>query len=74
MTGSHPNALYWDSTYAIVQCLMESHPDLDLDTVGIEQLYAWVINLPNFADDPSLANEAILNEILREWYEEGNVT
>lgn len=53
---------------------MESHPDLDLDTVGIEQLYAWVINLPNFADDPSLANEAILNEILREWYEEGNVT
>jgi Fe-S-cluster formation regulator IscX/YfhJ len=29
-----------------------------------------IIDLPNFADDPTLANDDLLNDILREWYEE----
>jgi FeS assembly protein IscX len=29
-----------------------------------------VLALPRFADDPRLANETLLNEILREWFEE----
>ena len=64
--------LYWDSSYEIALSLMEEHPNIEVDSVGTEQLYQWVIALPNFADNPELANEGILNEILREWYEEVN--
>lgn len=64
--------LYWEASYEIVLHLMQAYPDVDLDVVGTEQLYQWIIALPSFADDPSLANEGILNEILREWYEEVN--
>jgi FeS assembly protein IscX len=67
-----PNVLYWESTYAIVLSLIEAHPNIDLDTLGTEQLFLWITELPNFVDDPELANEGILNEILREWYEEVN--
>ncbi|MGQ9908379.1 MAG: Fe-S cluster assembly protein IscX [Candidatus Flexifilum sp.] len=62
--------LYWDSTYEIALRLMETHPGVDVESVGYQQLYAWIIDLPDFADDPSLVNDSILKEILREWYEE----
>lgn len=64
--------LYWDSSYEIVLSLIEAYPDVEIDSVGTGQLYEWVIALPDFADDPELANEGILNGILREWYEEVN--
>lgn len=64
------HSLYWESSYAIVLRLMEIYPDVDVERVGTEQLYRWIIALPEFADDPLLANEGILNEILRDWYEE----
>ncbi|MDZ4770751.1 MAG: Fe-S cluster assembly protein IscX [Chloroflexota bacterium] len=62
--------LTWEGDYAIALALIETHPDVDLDTVGLDQLYRWIIMLPDFADDPALANESILKGILREWYEE----
>lgn len=62
--------LYWESSFEIVQALIELYPSVDVDSVGIEQLRHWIITLPNFADDPDLANDGILNDILREWYEE----
>jgi FeS assembly protein IscX len=65
-----PRSLDWDATYDIVLALMETYPDANLEDVGIRQLFHWVIQLPGFADDPALANEDILNGILREWYEE----
>ena len=63
-------SLDWEATYEIVLALIENHRDASLEDVGIEQLHRWVIQLPGFADDPALANEDILNGILREWYEE----
>lgn len=62
--------LYWDASLEIIFALQEAHPDVDVDSVGIEELYCWIIELPNFADDPELANDGILMDILREWYEE----
>ncbi|MCU0481860.1 MAG: Fe-S cluster assembly protein IscX [Anaerolineae bacterium] len=47
-------ALYWDNSYEIVLELMEKFPDVDVEGVGIEQLYQWIIALPDFADDPHL--------------------
>lgn len=63
-------ALYWDASYEIVLTLMVAYPDVDLDTVSLVELNRWIVNLPNFADDPVLVNDGILKDILREWYEE----
>lgn len=63
-------ALYWDATYEIVLALMEAYADEDVDSVGTQQLFQMIVNLPNFADDPALVNDGILNDILRDWYEE----
>ena len=68
MEGQHP--LYWDSSYEIVLALREAHADIDVETVGLEQLLQWILALPQFADDPALVNDGILSDILREWYEE----
>jgi FeS assembly protein IscX len=67
-----PAPLTWEATYEIVLHLMAAYPDIDLDNVGLQQLYEWVLLLPNFADDPILVNDGILQDILREWYEERN--
>lgn len=64
------DALYWDATYEIVCSLDDAYPDIVIDDVGIDQLYKMIVALPNFADDPALVNNGILNAILREWYEE----
>ncbi len=62
--------LYWDATYEIVLALMESYSGVDFDQIGVAQLRHMIVDLPEFADDPLLGNDSILNEILREWYEE----
>ena len=62
--------LYWDSSYEIVLTLMEQYPDADLEAVSLGELNRWIVNLPNFEDDPVLVNDGILKDILREWYEE----
>ncbi len=62
--------LDWDATYEIVLELIERYPDLELETVGLEDLRRRIANLPGFEDEPDLANDAILREILRLWYEE----
>lgn len=67
---SQSENLYWDATYEIILSLKAAYPDAVVETIGLEQLYQYVTTLPNFADDPRMANEGILNEILREWYEE----
>ena len=67
MTGQ---ALYWDSAYEIVLALMDVYPNAELDDLGLDELSRRIINLPAFADDPDLVNDAILKEILRDWYEE----
>jgi FeS assembly protein IscX len=64
--------LYWESSFEIVLCLMETYPEAHVESIGRQQLYQWIIALPDFVDDPALANEGILNQILREWYEETN--
>ena len=62
--------LDWDSSYEIVLALMESYPDAILENLGLDKLYALIVSLPGFADDPDLVNDQILQAILREWYEE----
>lgn len=63
-------ALYWDSPYAIAIALIEYHPELDPELVGLEQMAALIENLPEFKDDPALATERILIDIQITWFEE----
>jgi FeS assembly protein IscX len=68
--ASNGSALYWDSTYAIVQTLMKQFPERKPDDVGLIELAAIVQALPGFADDPALVTERILLDIQTVWYEE----
>ena len=70
---SQSRQLNWDATYEIVLHLKEAHPDVDIETLGLEQLFQYGSSLSQISQMiPELANEGILNEILREWYEEDN--
>jgi FeS assembly protein IscX len=62
--------LYWDATYAIAIALIEHHPEVRPDGVGLEELARMVKSLPNFKDDPAMVNERILLDIQITWYEE----
>ena len=61
--------LTWDDSYAIALALQGCFPDAVLDEVSLEMIYRWTIKLPGFEDDPELANEIVLLDILREWIE-----
>jgi len=64
--------LYWDGSYQIAAYLKSAHPHIDLKEVTLQQIYEWTVALPEFADDPALANEELLTAIFQEWLEEGN--
>ena len=62
--------LYWDATYAIAVSLIARYPERNPRDVGLDELARLVESLPNFKDDPALANERILMDIQISWYEE----
>ena len=62
--------LYWDGAYAIARKLQAAQPQIDLGQVTLNMIYNWVIALPDFKDDPDLANDDLLAAIYQEWYEE----
>lgn len=63
-------SLNWEATYAIALELKRRFPQMDLEQVSLNQVYAWVIALDGFDDDPALANDGILKEIYQVWFEE----
>jgi len=62
-------SLNWDSAYAVALELRRAHPDVDLESVTLGQLFEWILGLPAFSDDPALCNDEILHAIYQEWYE-----
>ncbi len=64
--------LTWDDSYAIALALRAQYPGVELQEISLETVYHWTLALPEFGDDPALANEAILMAILSEWLEEAN--
>jgi len=62
--------LNWESTYAIALELRRQHPNVNLDHVTLGQIYSWTLQLPEFEDDPLLANDDILYAIYQDWFEE----
>ncbi|MCW5875867.1 MAG: Fe-S cluster assembly protein IscX [Anaerolineales bacterium] len=64
--------LYWDAIYEIALALKASYPQQDLEDVSLGDVFRWTVALPDFADEPQLANDEILAAIYQEWYEENN--
>ena len=62
--------LTWESTYAIALELRRQHKDVNIEDVSLQQIYKWTLQLPEFEDDPSLANDDILYAIYQDWFEE----
>ena len=62
--------LNWESTYAIALELRRHHPEVNIEDVTLGQIYDWTLQLSEFEDDPSLANDDILYAIYQDWFEE----
>jgi FeS assembly protein IscX len=64
--------LSWEDSFAIARRLMAKFPDVELDSVSLNDIFDWTVNLPEFDDDVQLSNDAILLAIYREWLEEAH--
>lgn len=63
-------SLNWEATYAIAMELRRQHRDINLEEVSLQQIYQWILQLPEFEDDIALVNDDILYAIYRDWFEE----
>jgi FeS assembly protein IscX len=73
MSGDNPilsRPLYWDAAYEVALALIAAYPHVDVNQVGLNQIRELVVALPNFADNPAHGYDALLEDILKEWYEE----
>jgi len=64
--------LYWDGSYEIARHLISAHPGVNLADLTLQKIFEWTVALPEFADDPALVNDELLNAIYMEWFEEVN--
>ena len=60
----------WTDSRDIAIALLEAHPDQDPQQVRFTDLHRWVLELPEFNDDPSKSGEKILEAIQMMWIEE----
>lgn len=60
----------WTDTLEIAIQLSEAHPEVDPKTIRFTDLHKWVMELPEFDDDPNRSNEKILEAIQMNWIEE----
>lgn len=62
--------LRWTDINDIAIELEERHPEADNVNLRFTDLHRWVLELPNFADDPARSNEKILEAIQAAWIDE----
>lgn len=64
--------LTWEDSYELALALKQRYPTVKLEEVSLGMIFLWTVQLPDFSDDPDLANDSILSAIFQEWYEEVN--
>ncbi len=62
----------WTDTREIAIALIEAHPDIDPRTIRFTDLHQWVLDLPEFDDDPKHSGEKILEAIQTDWIDEAD--
>ena len=63
-------SLKWVDVLEIAIQLSENHPDVDPRYINFVDLHRWVVNLPEFSDDPQRAGEKVLEAIQAAWIDE----
>ncbi len=62
--------LKWTDTREIAISLCETHPNINPMTLRFTDLHRWVMDLPDFDDDPHHSGEKILEAIQTAWMDE----
>jgi len=62
--------LKWSDVQEIAIELAERKADVDPRYVNFVKLHRWVLELPDFADEPSRGGEKVLEAIQAAWIEE----
>lgn len=62
--------LHWTDVADIAIELEDAHPDADVVNLRFTDLWKWVQELADFADDPNKSNEKILEAIQMAWLDE----
>jgi FeS assembly protein IscX len=57
----------WTDTLDIAIALDEAHPDADPSKVNFLDLRNWIMELPDFDDDPAHCGERILEAVQMAW-------
>jgi len=60
----------WTDTLDLAIELAEAHPEIDPRTIRFTDLHNWVMELPDFDDDPNHSGEKILEAIQMAWIDE----
>jgi FeS assembly protein IscX len=60
----------WTDSLDIAIELAEAHPEIDPRTIRFTDLHDWVMELPDFDDDPNHSGEKILEAIQMAWIDE----
>ena len=63
-------SLEWVDVLDIAIELSERKPDVDPRYVNFVDLHRWVVELPEFSDDPQRGGEKVLEAIQAAWIEE----
>lgn len=62
--------LRWTDVRELAIELCEAHPDVNPMTIRFTDLHKWVMDLPDFEDDPNHSGEKILEAIQMAWMDE----
>lgn len=65
-----PKQITWADSEDIGILLSEAHPEVDPLAVRFTDLHKYVIELPDFEDDPKNSNESKLEAIQMAWHAE----
>ena len=62
--------LKWTDVTDIAILLEENYPNEDNLNLRFTDLHSWIINLPDFSDNPESSSEKILEAIQMAWIDE----
>ena len=62
--------LTWDDAETLGILLSENHPEIDPLQLRFTDLHRYVVELPDFGDDPKASNEGKLEAIQMAWHDE----
>jgi FeS assembly protein IscX len=62
--------MHWTDTREIATALLDAHGEINPKQIRFTDLHRWVMELPDFDDDPQRCNEKILEAIQMAWIDE----